>query len=842
MANENLDRCAQCAERAWRLAYTLMRNVHDAEDVVQESFVVAARRRDRIPTDDPWPWFATVVTNVARNARRSRRKHMHDEPRDVPAPPANTELSVLVADALAQLPEHERDALACTSLSGLTHEQAAEALGVPVGTVSTRVRGGYAKLREKLGKDDKEVALGIGIIFVPQPTGGIESSVERWVEVAGGRVSDDLAIKGEGMKTKVVVAMFAVIVVLLLTWVGVVWLEDNYNPAEQDWALTERDSNFRDARRESDASEQDGVRPAANGHAGEEQADANRRSADTATESLGGDGVLRVGVNHIDSLDPQLAEASDAGVCISMSYETLYEFDPFLLTSVRPLIASGPVRFRNDETTAIINLRSDVKFFDDPCFPGGRGRGLTADDVVFSLRRCLESEKYAVTLGRLLRGSIRPETEEEHVRNSVVALDRYTVQLELSEPCPDLAFALSRASLSIIPHEAVEYYGVKLSEHMVGTGPFKLVDRTVGSLRFMRNPDYRDVRLEDVPRNSPLKHLEGRRLPLIDEVELVLDSSGVQQLLQGGLSIASIKRDELEPLLINGKLELSEEWKAKGLKLFAQVDNTSHLVEFNMLNETIGTPGGEKARAMRRALSVGFDRKTWTESVLGHYGFASSSMIAPGVLIEDKEQGAVDGDIELARRILADAGFLLHMDGEDWVAIDPDKGDQPSLTILLRGSDTSSVRKGEEMAALGRRIGLVIEVQEPEDWPAFVRRRALEKDGKTQIFDMGWAGGASDPAGRFELYTSTHDLSLFRNERYDRLVPRLEGLRSPGSHEYREAVDALSEIIKILEDEVPVFTIAYSRRLALARADLERPSLPANYDTHFKYWSLGKTE
>ena len=49
MADDALQLCAQqCAERAWRLAFVLIRNGHDAEDVVQESFVVAARRRDRV--------------------------------------------------------------------------------------------------------------------------------------------------------------------------------------------------------------------------------------------------------------------------------------------------------------------------------------------------------------------------------------------------------------------------------------------------------------------------------------------------------------------------------------------------------------------------------------------------------------------------------------------------------------------------------------------------------------------------------------------------------------------------------------------------------------------------
>ena len=61
------------ARPAWRLAYALVGNAADAEDVVQEAFVVATRKPHAIPSDgDGWPWIAAVVTNAARNLRRVR--------------------------------------------------------------------------------------------------------------------------------------------------------------------------------------------------------------------------------------------------------------------------------------------------------------------------------------------------------------------------------------------------------------------------------------------------------------------------------------------------------------------------------------------------------------------------------------------------------------------------------------------------------------------------------------------------------------------------------------------------------------------------------------------------
>ena len=75
-SQDRIELCvSECAEKAWRLAYGLMRNRADAEDVLQQSFLVAASKPDRIPNEDCWKWFATVLTFEARNAWRKRASH-----------------------------------------------------------------------------------------------------------------------------------------------------------------------------------------------------------------------------------------------------------------------------------------------------------------------------------------------------------------------------------------------------------------------------------------------------------------------------------------------------------------------------------------------------------------------------------------------------------------------------------------------------------------------------------------------------------------------------------------------------------------------------------------------
>jgi RNA polymerase sigma-70 factor (ECF subfamily) len=134
----------QVSSRAWRLAHALTFHAADAEDLLQQSLLVAARKRSRIPADQPWPWFAAVMHRELLNLRRKRARHaaaaleeafMHAS--EQPAPDAlavREETLRRLRDALRELPAAERDALVAGYIGGLTQEQAAKALGLPLGT------------------------------------------------------------------------------------------------------------------------------------------------------------------------------------------------------------------------------------------------------------------------------------------------------------------------------------------------------------------------------------------------------------------------------------------------------------------------------------------------------------------------------------------------------------------------------------------------------------------------------------------------------------------------------------------------------------------------------------
>ncbi|MCC6575425.1 MAG: sigma-70 family RNA polymerase sigma factor [Planctomycetes bacterium] len=179
---------ATCAQRAWRLARALCICDADADDAVQEAFVAAAAHRERIPGDDPWPWFAKVVTFKARDIWRKRASRKETAmPDDAAATVVNhdrNELAALVRDALAQLPQEQREALALTHLSGLTLAAAAEAADVPAGTVDSRCRKGLERLRGKLRASEAALLGCLPVLPINPPPTGYVVSTDRWLSAA----------------------------------------------------------------------------------------------------------------------------------------------------------------------------------------------------------------------------------------------------------------------------------------------------------------------------------------------------------------------------------------------------------------------------------------------------------------------------------------------------------------------------------------------------------------------------------------------------------------------------------------------------------------------------------
>ncbi len=137
-----------------------------ADDVCQAVFIVLmkeARKLTRHP--DLAGWLHLTAVNLARHAiragaRRRRREEEAMHEREFTSKPPRADLRGELDAALAALPARFREAVVLVHLEGASYAQAAERLGVPEGTVASRVNAGAEKLRRKLGGAGCFVALG----------------------------------------------------------------------------------------------------------------------------------------------------------------------------------------------------------------------------------------------------------------------------------------------------------------------------------------------------------------------------------------------------------------------------------------------------------------------------------------------------------------------------------------------------------------------------------------------------------------------------------------------------------------------------------------------------------
>ena len=134
--------------RAHRAAYLVVRDAAAAEDIAQESFLAAIRNLDRFDRRRPFgPWLHRIVVNRAIDWSRARQ--LRGETELVDAPAADPEpLDDSLLDALAALPPDHRAVIVLRHLLEYTPGEIAELLGLPRGTVNSRLRRGLDSLKE----------------------------------------------------------------------------------------------------------------------------------------------------------------------------------------------------------------------------------------------------------------------------------------------------------------------------------------------------------------------------------------------------------------------------------------------------------------------------------------------------------------------------------------------------------------------------------------------------------------------------------------------------------------------------------------------------------------------
>lgn len=144
--------------RLRRFARTLARNPQDADDLVQTTVERALARSGQLRAEsEPAPWLFGIlrhawIDEVRARGRREQVLAPQELGENVGDGAAGAADVLAVQDAMARLPEEQRTAVALVLIEGLSYKQAAEAMNVPIGTLTSRLARGREALQSLLAE------------------------------------------------------------------------------------------------------------------------------------------------------------------------------------------------------------------------------------------------------------------------------------------------------------------------------------------------------------------------------------------------------------------------------------------------------------------------------------------------------------------------------------------------------------------------------------------------------------------------------------------------------------------------------------------------------------------
>ncbi|HEY1113099.1 MAG TPA: ABC transporter substrate-binding protein [Chitinophagaceae bacterium] len=457
------------------------------------------------------------------------------------------------------------------------------------------------------------------------------------------------------------------------------------------------------------------------------------------SDQKGGQNIFHYNeVSGIASIDPSFAKNQSIMWAIHQLYNTLVEVDSGL--NIMPSLATR-WHISDDKTTYTFFLRNDVYFHDDPCFPGGKGRKMTAGDVVYSLQRIMDRAT-ASPGAWIFNGRVDSV-------NGFRALDDTTFQLKLIRPFNPILGILSMQYCSIVPREAVAKYGNDFRRHAVGTGPFQFVAWEEGQALIMKkNPRYFEL------------DNQGRRLPYLDGVKVSFyDSKATEFLLfrQGKLEFINDIDASFKDEVLTKRGTLRKEWEGKVQLHTHPYLNIEYLGIMVDENNPLVKASPTRLRKVRQAINYGFDREKLVLYLRNSLGIPAQSGFVPAGLpsFDSTEVKGYTYNPQLARKLLAEAG----VGGKNTPEI-------KLLTIPIYADIASYIARQLE------EIGLRVQVE------AVQKSLLLEMTSSSRalFFRGSWIADYPDAENYLSVFYSKNpappNYTRYRNPQFDVLLER----------------------------------------------------------------------
>jgi ABC-type transport system substrate-binding protein len=541
---------------------------------------------------------------------------------------------------------------------------------------------------------------------------------------------------------------------------------------------------------------------------------------------------------EVSTLDPANSYDVISAAVVYQSLEPLYQYHylkrPYTL---EPLLAKEMPKVEQNGLRYIIPLKKNIQYHDDPAF-NGKPRFVKAQDFITQIKRLAfipnASNGWWLFDGKIkgineFRDKVGMDLNKLYTTpiEGVKALDDHTLQIDLSEPYPQMTVALAMSFTAPVPEEVVRKYENKLSDKMIGTGPFMLEKwNRLSGITLVKNPNYHEslypTQGDRLAHSRGMLQDAGKKLPFLDKIEFkIMKESQTRWLnfLSKKVHILkNIPKDNYQNA-VTPQGSLSKDLRERGIQLQAFPTLTYWWLSFNMKDSIFS-----KNKNLRLAVAHAFDFDRHIELFTNKIGQKANSIYPPGVPgYYPNANLPYKYDLKKAKEYLKAAGY-------------PNGKGLPEISFDVRGTSAQNRQLGEFLKSQMEKVGIPIKVT-TNTFPDFLEKA---KKGELEFWQDGWTLDYPDAQNVLQLllrknFVPGPNVTYYHNPKFEKLFDELKFLP-----EGKRKWDLMKEMEDVVNNDLPWVMQYYARNYVLFHGNLKNFRHSDLIYNNMKYLKLEK--